>query len=117
MRCAASGYRLQRTSSRVPPELDRASATLLALEEDMHATSGALFVDLVSEYFAATREGAGQVSTPRSADELAARFSDALLMRGKPLAEIVQRLTTDVIADANQLMHPMSLGHQVAAPL
>jgi L-2,4-diaminobutyrate decarboxylase len=97
--------------------LDRASATLLALEEDMSATSGALFVDLVSEYFAATREGTGQVSTPRSADELATRFSDALPMLGRPLAEIVQRLATDIVADANQLMHPMSLGHQVAAPL
>jgi L-2,4-diaminobutyrate decarboxylase len=97
--------------------LDRASATLLALEEDMHATSGALFVDLVSEYFAATRDGAGHVSTPRSADELAGRFSDALPMHGRPLADIVQRLAKDVIADANQIMHPLSLGHQVAAPL
>jgi L-2,4-diaminobutyrate decarboxylase len=83
----------------------------------MSSAAGALFVDLVAEYFAATRTGAGQVSTPRSADELAARFSDVLPTRGKPLEEIVTRLAVDVIADANQLMHPMSLGHQVAAPL
>jgi L-2,4-diaminobutyrate decarboxylase len=83
----------------------------------MSSASGALFVDLVSEYFAATREAAGPVSTPRTAGELTARFADALPQEGKPLAEIVQRLATDVIADANQLMHPMSLGHQVAAPL
>jgi glutamate/tyrosine decarboxylase-like PLP-dependent enzyme len=101
----------------VSSQLDQSAATLLALEEDMSSASGALFLDLVTEYFAATREGAGQVSTPRSAGELAARFADALPMEGKPLADIVARLATDVIADANQLMHPMSLGHQVAAPL
>jgi L-2,4-diaminobutyrate decarboxylase len=83
----------------------------------MSSLSGALFVDLVAGYFAATREGGGQVSTPRTAAELSARFADALPMEGRPLAEIVERLGTDVIADANQLMHPMSLGHQVAAPL
>ena len=83
----------------------------------MSSASGALFVDLVAEYFASTRDGAGQVSTPRSAGELAGRFSDILPVDGRPLAEIVQRLAADVIADANQLMHPMSLGHQVAAPL
>ena len=83
----------------------------------MSSASGALFVDLVAAYFSATRDGDGQVSTPSTAGELAARFADALPMHGKPLADIVQRLATDVIADANQLMHPMSLGHQVAAPL
>jgi glutamate/tyrosine decarboxylase-like PLP-dependent enzyme len=83
----------------------------------MSSASGALFVDLVAGYFAATREGAGQVSTPRTAEELTARFADVLPMEGRPLVEIVERLGTDVIADANQLMHPTSLGHQVAAPL
>jgi glutamate/tyrosine decarboxylase-like PLP-dependent enzyme len=101
----------------VSPQIDRSAATLLALEEDMSAASGSLFLELVAEYFAATRQAAGQVSTPRSAGVLAARFADALPMEGRPLAEIVERLATDVIADANQLMHPMSLGHQVAAPL
>ena len=83
----------------------------------MGAHAGRLFVDLVSEYFAATRAGSGPVSTPRSAEELAARFSDALPQHGRPLAEIARTLATDVVADANRLMHPMSLGHQVAAPL
>ena len=97
--------------------MDGSAATLLALEEDMSSASGALFLELVAEYFAATRRAAGQVSTPRSAAALAARFADALPLEGKPLPEIVERLAIDVIADANQLMHPMSLGHQVAAPL
>jgi len=97
--------------------MDRSAATLLAIEEDTSSASGALFLDLVAEYFASTRDGARQVSTPRSAGELAARFPDVLPVDGRPLAEIVERLGADVIADANRLMHPMSLGHQVAAPL
>jgi L-2,4-diaminobutyrate decarboxylase len=76
-----------------------------------------MFVDLVADYFAATREGSGQVSTPRSAEELAERFREPLPEHGRPLAEIVRALATDVVADANRLMHPLSLGHQVAAPL
>ena len=79
--------------------------------------AGRLFVDLVADYFAATRTGSGQVSTPRSAEELAARFEGPLPQHGRPLAEIARDLAADVVADANQLMHPMSLGHQVAAPL
>lgn len=101
----------------MPPHIDNASAVLRALEEDTSSAAGALFVDLVAEYFAATRTGDGQVSTSRSADELAERFADALPRHGRPLDEIVERLAVEVMADANQLMHPMSLGHQVAAPL
>jgi L-2,4-diaminobutyrate decarboxylase len=83
----------------------------------MGPDAGRLFVDLVADYFAATRTGSGQVSTPRSAEELAARFERPLPQHGRPLAEIARDLAADVVADANQLMHPMSLGHQVAAPL
>ena len=96
---------------------DSSADALRALEEDMHPGAGRLFVDLVAEYFAATRTGSGQVSTPRSAEELAARFENPLPERGRPLEAIARALASDVIADANQLMHPMSLGHQVAAPL
>lgn len=83
----------------------------------MGAGAGRLFVDLVAEYFAATCESSGHVSTPRTANELRERFAESLPAAGRPLAEIVRRLSTDVIADANQLMRPMSMGHQVAAPL
>jgi L-2,4-diaminobutyrate decarboxylase len=99
------------------PQHDGIAATLLSLEEDMSAGAGQLFVDLVAEYFAATRESSGHVSTPRTAQELYGRFAEPLPATGRPLAEIVRRLSTDVIADANQLMRPMSMGHQVAAPL
>jgi L-2,4-diaminobutyrate decarboxylase len=96
---------------------DSSAATLLALEEDMRPEAGRLFVDLVAGYFAATRSGSGQVSTPRSAEELVTRFDEPLPQHGRPLEEIASALALDVIADANRLMHPMSLGHQVAAPL
>lgn len=101
----------------MPSHIDNASAVLRALEEDTSSAAGGLFVDLVADYFAVTRTGDGQVSTPRTAVDLAARFADALPRHGRPLEEIVKRLAVDVVADANQLMHPMSLGHQVAAPL
>ena len=106
-----------RTSPRVTSDTDAIAAPLLALEEDMKAGAGRLFVDLVAEYFAATREASGHVSTPRTADELLARFAEPLPAEGRPLEEVVRRLSAEVIADANQLMQPMSLGHQVAAPL
>lgn len=104
-------------STRVTPHPDAIAAPLLALEEDMKAGAGRLFVDLVAEYFAATREESGHVSTPRTAEELWARFAEPLPAEGRPLEEVVRRLSAEVIADANQLMRPMSLGHQVAAPL
>ena len=83
----------------------------------MDTRAGQLFVDIVAEYFAATRTGAGQVSTPYSAGELATRFEEPLPTHGRPLAGIARELADNVAADANRLMHPMSLGHQVAAPL
>lgn len=106
-----------RTSTRVTAQHNHTRATLLALDEDMEADAGQLFVDLVAGYFAATRGGSGHVSTPRTVEELWARFAEPLPAKGRSLSEIVARLQTDVIADANQLMRPMSLGHQVAAPL
>ncbi|MEO8879759.1 MAG: pyridoxal-dependent decarboxylase [Gemmatimonadaceae bacterium] len=96
---------------------DRTRAPLGALDEDMKSDAGRLFVDLVAGYFASTRDGSGHVSTPRTAEELSTRFAGALPAVGRPLEEIVRQLQAEVIADANQLMRPMSLGHQVAAPL
>jgi L-2,4-diaminobutyrate decarboxylase len=83
----------------------------------MSPAAGDLFVRLVSDYFAATRAGTDAVSTPSSAEELEARFGNALPREGRPLADVVEALATGIVADANRLMHPMSLGHQVAAPL
>jgi len=83
----------------------------------MDAEAGQLFVALVADYFAGTREGRGPVSTPLTAEELAVRFDEPLPAKGRPLRDVVRRLSRDVVSDANHLMHPMAVGHQVAAPL
>lgn len=87
------------------------------LESDTLAESGAEIVALVSEYFAATRNGGGSVSTGRTADEISVRFDEPLPRGGMSMASVAQRLRADVISDANRLYHPMYMGHQVAPPL
>lgn len=87
------------------------------LERDALAESGAAIVALVSEYFAATRDGDGPVSTDRTAEELSARFDEPLPRGGIPMDDVARRLRDDVMADANRLYHPMYMGHQVAPPL
>src|SRR5207237_2284402 len=64
-----------------------------------------------------SRAGAGQVSTPRSAEQLAQRFSEDIPRHGRPVAEIIARLEREVMADANKYYHPMYMGHQTSAPL
>jgi L-2,4-diaminobutyrate decarboxylase len=90
---------------------------LAELERDAAPDAAALFARLATEYLAATRDGAGPVSTPHTADALAERFDEPLPLDGRPLAEIVARLGRDVVSDCNRLYHPMYLGHQVSAPL
>src|ERR1700712_2966584 len=82
-----------RTSFRLMPHHEATNAPFLAIEEDMHASAGRLFVDLIAEYFAATAEGSGHVSTPRSAEELFTRFDEPLPAEGRPLEEVVRRLS------------------------
>jgi L-2,4-diaminobutyrate decarboxylase len=57
------------------------------------------------------------VSTPRSAQELARRFEEDFPEAGRPVAELIDRLERDVLADANKYCHPMYMGHQTSAPL
>lgn len=90
---------------------------LETLESDTLAESGAEIVALVSEYFAATRDGDGRVSTDRTPEEISVRFNEPLPRRGIPIAAVANRLRTDVMADCNRLYHPMYMGHQVAPPL
>ncbi|HEY5087458.1 MAG TPA: hypothetical protein VII66_08895, partial [Gemmatimonadaceae bacterium] len=84
------------------------------LESDTLAESGAEVVALVSEYFAATRDGDGRVSTDRTPEEISVRFDESLPRGGMPMAQLASRLRTDVMADCNRLYHPMYMGHQVA---
>ena len=90
---------------------------LQRLASDAAPEEGAAFVRLAAAYFAAAAAGDGPVSTPLTSAELARRFDEPLPRAGRPLAEVLERLARDVVADSNRLTHPMYLGHQVSAPL
>ena len=90
---------------------------LAELEADTSLETGQQFAAVTARYFASTRSGAGQVSTPLTAEDLAARFEQDLPRDGRPVAEIIERLEKEVIADANKYYHPMYMGHQTSAPL
>lgn len=90
---------------------------LAELEADTSLETGQQFAAVTARYFASTRSGAGQVSTPLSSEEIAARFDEEFPSDGRPVAEIIERLEKQVLADANQYYHPMYMGHQTSAPL
>ncbi|HMG12323.1 MAG TPA: aminotransferase class I/II-fold pyridoxal phosphate-dependent enzyme [Gemmatimonadaceae bacterium] len=90
---------------------------LAELEADTSLEVGEQFAAVTARYFESTRSGKGQVSTPRSAEELAQRFSEAFPREGRPVTEIIERLEREVLADANKYYHPMYMGHQTSAPL
>jgi L-2,4-diaminobutyrate decarboxylase len=90
---------------------------LAQLEADAAGDATRLFHALAVQYLAETRAGDGAVSTPRTAAELAERFREPLPRAGRALAEVAERFRRDVMADSNQLYHPMYMGHQVSAPL
>ena len=90
---------------------------LAELEADTSLEVGEIFAGVTARYLESTRRGDGQVSTPLSAEELARRFDEDLPRDGRPVAEIVERLEREVLADANKYYHPMYMGHQTSAPL
>lgn len=90
---------------------------LAELEADTSLEVGESFARVTARYFEATRRGEGQVSTLRSAEELARRFDEEFPRDGRPVAEIIERLERDVLSDANKYYHPMYMGHQTSAPL
>jgi L-2,4-diaminobutyrate decarboxylase len=90
---------------------------LAELEADASLDVGEMFAGVTARYFESTRHGDGQVSTPRSAEELARRFDEEFPRDGRPVAEIVERLEREVLSDANKYYHPMYMGHQTSAPL
>jgi Glutamate decarboxylase and related PLP-dependent proteins len=87
------------------------------LEADESAESGAKFLGIAARYFASTRLGEGQVSTPLTPAEIAERFAEPMPLEGMPLEEIARRIERDILPDANKFCHPMYMGHQVCAPL
>ena len=90
---------------------------LAEFESDAARAAGERFLDLTARYLEQTRAEVVPVSTPHDAPTLALRFNEPLPRRGRPLAEVVARLERDIVADANKLMHPMYMGHQVSAPV
>lgn len=90
---------------------------LAELEADTSLEVGESFAGVTARYFESTRRGEGQVSTPRTAEELARRFDEDFPRDGLPVAEIIERLEREVLADANKYYHPMYMGHQTSAPL
>src|SRR3982751_5151615 len=90
---------------------------LAELEADTALEVGEQFAAVVARYFASTRSGKGQVSTPPSADEIAVRFNEELPAQGRPIAEILARFERDILGDANKSYNPMYMGHQTSAPL
>src|SRR6185312_1891627 len=90
---------------------------LAELEADTSLDVGKQFAAVTARYFDSTRSGNGQVSTPRSIDELERRFAEDFPVEGQPVHEIIERLEREVLADANKYYHPMYMGHQTSAPL
>jgi len=90
---------------------------LAEIESDASREVAAKFVDVAATYFADTRRREERVSTAHTASELARRFDEALPRAGQPVDEIIGRLRTEVIPDANHLWHPRYVGHQIAGPL
>lgn len=90
---------------------------LAEIEADTSLRTGEQFAAVTARYFASTRSGTGQVSTPHSAEELAHRFDEEFPLDGRPVDEIIARLELDVLPDANKYYHPMYMGHQTSAPL
>jgi L-2,4-diaminobutyrate decarboxylase len=88
-----------------------------ALLSDESGETGAQFLGIAARYFSRSRLGQGQVSTQLSPAEIAVRFAGPMPAEGSSVAEIVERLERDVLADANKFCHPMYMGHQVCAPL
>ncbi len=93
------------------------NALLAALEDDATLEAGGPFLALAARHFESTASGDGAVSTPHTAQQLAARFDEPIPRGMRPLAEVVARIAADVMPDVNRLSHPMYLGHQVSAPL
>ena len=90
---------------------------LRELEADALPPAAEALVSIATDYLAETRSGDGPVSTPLTPRELADLFEEPLPRRGRPLAEVAERLRREVVPASNRLCHPRSMGHQVSAPL
>ncbi len=90
---------------------------LREIRDDARAEVAQAFIGLAVDYFTAAGAGGAAVSTSLTTGELARRFDEPMPTGGAPPDEVIERLRGDVIADANHLVHPMAMGHQVSPPL
>ena len=96
---------------------DLALDALALLEADTTLEAAQPILALAADYLTSTRAGEGPVSTWHSAEVLAARLSETIPRRSRPLPEVARRLASLLLDDVNRLAHPMYIGHQVSAPL
>ena len=94
-----------------PPQI------LSAIEADTSRDVAIKFVEVATSYFADTRHRGDRVSTPLTPAALARRFDEPLPRDPHSVDEVIERLRTQVIPDANHLWHPRYVGHQIAGPL
>lgn len=100
------------------PTPDTALARVLAeVAADATDTVARRFASVAADYVARAARGDGAVSTPRPSAELARRFDEPMPAAGAALDLVLARLERDVLSDANRLVHPMAMGHQVSPPL
>jgi L-2,4-diaminobutyrate decarboxylase len=94
-----------------------AADVLAALDADAAAEVGAQFVALAAGYVAEAARGEGPVTSAVGPAPMAARFREPLPRAGRPMAEVLDRVRHQIVAESNRLYHPMAMGHQVSAPL
>ena len=93
------------------------TSILAALEADHGREAAERCLRTALDYVAQARAGQGAVSTSLSPAQIAERFADPLPRNGSTLETVLARVERDVVRDANRLMHPMAMGHQVSPPL
>ena len=92
-------------------------AVMRELERDATPEAAAQVIGLATEYFDATRRAEGPVSSGVAPNEIEARFDEPMPEDGSPLEDVIARVRSEIMADANRLAHPMYMGHQVSFPL
>ena len=92
-------------------------STVAAIENDMSREAGSLFLDLISDYLDGPGGKQSRVTTTRTPEELADRFSVPFPKEGRPLPEVVDQIVQDVLPDVTRLVNPKYMAVPVAPPL
>jgi len=100
-----------------PPAMTSGESILRILEEDATVEAALHFVHIVADYLAGSKEVEQRVSSALPPRDLAERFRSLPPRHGLPLSDVAALLRANLIPDSTWLWHPMSMGHQVAAPL